>query len=60
MNEFYSDKYDVTFTIIGGDLYELIDDEWEPIDWDIVEEDEEMAEDYRNVVNTLQEQSNGN
>ena len=53
MNEFYSEKYDVTFTIIGDDLYELIDDEWEPIDWDIVEEDEEMAEDYHNVTAEL-------
>ena len=55
MIEFYSEKYDVTFTVIDGDLYELneIDDEWEPIDWDIVEEDEERAADYRAIQSSL-------
>ena len=51
--EFYYEKYDVTFGVIGDDVYELIDGEWEPIDWDLVEEDEEMAEDYHNVTADL-------
>ena len=53
MNEYYSDKYDTTFTVIGSDLYELVDDEWEPIDWDIIEEDEEMYKDYKDISDTL-------
>ena len=32
MKEYYSEKYDVTFSLIDGDLYELVDDEWEPVD----------------------------
>ena len=55
MNEYYSNKYDTTFTIIDGDLYELneIEDEWEPIDWDVIEEDEEMYKDYKDISDTL-------
>ena len=51
--EYYDEKYDVTFGLIGEDLYTLEDDEWEPVDWDIIEEDEEMNDHYSWVLSKL-------
>ena len=40
--ETYSYELDTTFTLIDENLYELVDDEWEPIDWEILSEDTRM------------------
>ena len=46
--EYQCDVYDELFTVIGDKLYTLNEeeDEWEPVDWDIVGEDEEMNDHY--------------
>lgn len=56
MKEYYSQKYDVTFTLISGDLYTLVDDEWEPVDWDIVGEDKEMDSDYHDIMTMINDE----
>ena len=53
MLERYCGKYDITFGLIGEDLYTLEDNEWVPVDWDIVAEDDEMNEDYSWVLSKL-------
>ena len=45
-----------TFSLQFGDLYELDDeDDWEPVDWDIVEEDQETLLAYQTIRTELQE-----
>ena len=53
--EYQCDKYDVTLTLLFGKLYELNveEDEWEPVDWDIIAEDEEMNDHYSWVFSKL-------
>ena len=53
--EYQCDKYDVLFTLMFGELYELNEeeDEWEPVDWDIIAEDEEMNDHYSWVFSKL-------
>ena len=53
--EYQCDVYDELFTIIGDTLYTLNEeeDEWEPVDWDIIEEDEEMNDHYSWVFSKL-------
>lgn len=41
-----------TYTAIDNDLYELVDDEWEPIDWDIAAE---VPEIHQRLTNYLQQ-----
>ena len=41
-----------TFTAIDSELYQLVDDEWEPIDWDIESEDPEIES---RLINYLQQ-----
>lgn len=53
--EYQCDKYDVLLTLMFGKLYELNveEDEWEPVDWDIIAEDEEMNDHYSWVFSKL-------
>lgn len=53
--EYQCDKYDVLLTLLFGKLYELNEeeDEWEPVDWDIIAEDEEMNDHYSWVFSKL-------
>lgn len=53
--EYQCTKYDVTLTLLFGKLYELNveEDEWEPVDWDIIAEDEEMNDHYSWVFSKL-------
>ena len=53
--EFYCTKYETTFTVMFDKLYELNEevDEWEPVDWDIIGEDDEMNDHYAWVYGKL-------
>ena len=53
--EYQCDKYNVLLTLMFGKLYELNEeeDEWEPVDWDIIAEDEEMNDHYSWVFSKL-------
>ena len=53
--EYQCDKYGVLLTLLFGKLYELNEeaDEWEPVDWDIIAEDEEMNDHYSWVFSKL-------
>ena len=51
--ETHSYELDTTFTLIDEMLYELIDDEWEPIDWEILAEDPKMYDLHVDVLKTL-------
>ena len=55
--EYQCDKYDVLLTLLFGKLYELNEeeDEWEPVDWDIIAEDEEMNDHYSWVFSKLKD-----
>ncbi len=52
--DFYSKELDTTFCLIDDELYELNDeDEFEPVDWEIVEEDASMVTLYKAVVEEI-------
>jgi len=51
--ETYSYELDTTFTLIDEMLYELIDNEWEPIDWVILAEDRRMYDLHIDVLKAL-------
>ena len=53
--EYQCDKYNVLLTLMFGKLYELNveEDEWEPVDWDIIAEDETMNDHYSWVFSKL-------
>ena len=53
--EYQCDVYDELFTVIGDMLYTLNEeeDEWEPVDWDIIAEDEDMNDHYSWVFSKL-------
>ncbi|WNL51014.1 hypothetical protein SCREM2_gp95 [Synechococcus phage S-CREM2] len=53
--EFYCTKYEELFTILFDKLYVLNEeeDEWEPVDWDIIAEDEDMNDHYAWVFGKL-------
>ena len=53
--EYYCNTYDTTFTLISDKLYELNtdEDEWEPVNWDIIEEDDEINDHYSWVYSKL-------
>ena len=55
MTGFYSDKYNENFYLLDGEMYirDYAQEDDEPVDWDIINEDEEMAADYRAILNTL-------
>ena len=54
-DEYYCTVYETTFTVLFGKLYELNveEDEWEPVDWDIIAEDETMNDHYSWVFSKL-------
>ena len=53
--EYFCDVYQETFTVIGDSLFTLNEeeDEWEPVDWDIIEEDDEMNDHYSWVFSKI-------
>ena len=58
MPEFYFLKYNTRFGLIDDELYELDEDEneWEPVDWDIIAEDDGLLQDYRWIHRQLLDQ----
>ena len=53
--EYFCPETETTFTVLFDNLYELNveEDEWEPVDWDIIAEDEIMNDHYSWVFSKL-------
>ena len=46
----------IDFTLVGGELYWAPDDEdWEPVDWDIVDEDPNETLIFKHIQQRLEE-----
>ena len=55
MKEFYSEKYDSTFYVDDETLYILLEeeDEWDPIDWNVIAEDPQMLVDFASIYSQI-------
>jgi|SaaInlV_120m_DNA_3_1039746.scaffolds.fasta_scaffold25878_3 hypothetical protein len=55
MKEFYSEKYDSTFYVDNETLYVLLEEEneWDPIDWNVVAEDPQMLADFARIFASI-------
>ena len=56
--EIYDEQLEATFALpytdMGRDgMYEIEDDEMEPIDWSVIEEDPQLLEIYTSIYNKL-------